>query len=91
MEIVKIAQYVDYDAVGPHETVQVLLAGHPGSDHAALRASLHAVRLAAMDLVSIHVSQVRVPEAVSLHTLALRHEAPECRAHGTDDDDDDVD
>ena len=45
VEIVKIAQYVDYVAAGPHETVQVLLSGHPGADHAALRASLHEVRL----------------------------------------------
>ena len=37
------------------------------------------------------MSQVRVPEAVSLHTLALRYEAPQRRAHGTDDDDDDDD
>ena len=35
------------------------------------------------------MSQVRVPEAVSLHTLALGHEAPQRGAHGTDDDDDD--
>ena len=37
------------------------------------------------------MSQVRVPEAVSLHTLALGHEAPERRAHGTDDDEVDND
>ena len=44
------------------------------------------------------MSQVRVPEAVSLHTLAIRYEAPQRRAHGThddevdnDDDDDDDD
>ena len=47
MEIGNITRYV-VAAAGPHETVQVLLPGHPGAYHAALRASLHEVRLEAV-------------------------------------------
>ena len=56
-EILKIAQYV-VAAAGPHETVQVLLSGHPGAHHAALRASLHEVRLEAVSCLYPRVARV---------------------------------